>query len=172
MQHTDRVAMACQAQLVNVIAPIATRPGGGAWRQTIFHPFALTARHASGTVLRPAVDSPKVDTAAFGPVDQLLVTATRDEATGELVVFAVNRSRTEPCSLALDLVGLSGGGAAAYRLVEHLTLHDDDPSARNTEAEPDRVRPVAGDATLDGTSLAAVLPPISWHCIRLSEGKH
>ena len=43
MQHADRVSMACQAQLVNVIAPITTRPGGPAWRQTIFHPFALTA---------------------------------------------------------------------------------------------------------------------------------
>ena len=48
MQHTDRVAMACQAQLVNVIAPIMTAPGGPAWRQTIFHPFALTSRYARG----------------------------------------------------------------------------------------------------------------------------
>ena len=36
--------MACLAQLVNVIAPIMTEPGGPAWRQTIFHPFALTSR--------------------------------------------------------------------------------------------------------------------------------
>jgi alpha-N-arabinofuranosidase len=185
MRHTDRVAMACQAQLVNVIAPIATRPGGGAWRQTIFHPFALTARHARGTVLRPAVESPKTDTSAYGPVDQLHLTATRDDETGELVVFAVNRSRTEPCELTLDLVALTDGtaagadggyaagpGPAAYRLVEHLALHDDDPSATNTEDDPERVTPRPGDASLDGSTLRAVLPPISWHCIRLSEGNH
>jgi alpha-N-arabinofuranosidase len=174
MRHTDRVAMACQAQLVNVIAPIATESGGPAWRQTIFHPFALTARHARGTVLRPAVRSDTVDTPAFGRVDQLLVTATLDEDNGDLVVFVVNRSRTEECELTLDLVGLTGapaGGHAAYRLIEHLVLHDDDPSARNTRDEPERVVPQPGNADLDGATLRAVLPPISWHCIRLTEGK-
>ncbi len=44
LRHSDRVTAACQAQLVNVIAPIRTEPGGPAWRQTIFHPFALTSR--------------------------------------------------------------------------------------------------------------------------------
>ena len=61
LRHTDRVAMACQAQLVNVIAPILTEPGGPAWRQTIFHPFALTARHARGTVLQTPLNGPSVD---------------------------------------------------------------------------------------------------------------
>ena len=173
MRHTDRVSMACQAQLVNVIAPIATRPGGAAWRQTIFHPFALTARYAKGTVLRPAVESPTIDTKAFGSVDQLHLTATRDEDSGELVVFAVNRSRTEPCDLSLDLVGAAratDGARPAYRVVEHLALHDDDPAARNTEDHPDRVSPRPGNAAVNGTTLTAALPPISWHCIRLSEG--
>ena len=40
LRHADRVAVACLAQLVNVIAPIMTEPGGPAWRQTTFHPFA------------------------------------------------------------------------------------------------------------------------------------
>jgi alpha-N-arabinofuranosidase len=52
LRHSDRVTAACLAQLVNVIAPIRTEPGGASWRQTIFHPFAITSRHAAGTVLR------------------------------------------------------------------------------------------------------------------------
>ncbi len=36
LKNADRVKIACLAQLVNVIAPIMTRKGGGAWRQTIF----------------------------------------------------------------------------------------------------------------------------------------
>ncbi len=45
LRHADRVGIACQAQLVNVIAPIRTeppaaRPGG----RRIFHPFAQAAR--------------------------------------------------------------------------------------------------------------------------------
>jgi alpha-N-arabinofuranosidase len=173
LQHTDRVSMACQAQLVNVIAPIATRPGGASWKQTIFHPFALTAQHARGTVLRPAVACDTVETKAFGPVDQLVVTATHDPETGDLAVFVVNRSRTETAELTLDVAAAVGGAPTAYALVEHLQVHDDDTSASNTEEHPDRVTPHAGDAAVGGTdrtTLTATLPPTSWHCIRLTEG--
>ena len=53
LRHSDRVTAACQAQLVNVIAPIRTEPGGPAWRQTIFHPFAHDRPAlAKGDVLR------------------------------------------------------------------------------------------------------------------------
>ena len=39
LNHADRVKAASLAQLVNVIAPIMTEPGGRAWRQTIFPPL-------------------------------------------------------------------------------------------------------------------------------------
>ena len=48
LQHSDRVTAACRAQLVNTISSIRSEPGGPAWRQSIFPPFALTARHAQG----------------------------------------------------------------------------------------------------------------------------
>ena len=35
LKNADRVKIACMAQLCNVIAPIMTRAGGGAWAQTI-----------------------------------------------------------------------------------------------------------------------------------------
>ena len=53
LRHADRVAVACVAQLVNVIAPIMTEPGGPAWRQTTFHPFAATSRYASRRRVAP-----------------------------------------------------------------------------------------------------------------------
>jgi alpha-N-arabinofuranosidase len=170
MQHTDRVAAACQAQLVNVIAPIATRPGGAAWRQTIFHPFALTSRHSRGDVLRPVVRSDRISTARYGDVDQLLTTATLDPETGDLVILAVNRSRQDDLRLTLEIAPPLGleGAPAGYVLVEHSQLHDGDPAARNTEAEPDRVVPTSGDATVENRVVRAVLPPVSWHCIRLT----
>jgi len=170
MQHTDRVAAACQAQLVNVIAPIATRPGGSAWRQTIFHPFALTSRHARGDVLRPIVRSDRIDTRAYGQVDQLLTTATLDPETGDIVILAVNRSRTEELALTVEIAPPLAHDSApgGYSVVEHSLIHDDDSTARNTEAEPDRVVPQPGDATLDDRLLRAVLPPVSWHCIRIT----
>lgn len=166
MRHTDRVSMACQAQLVNVIGPILTVPGGAAWRQTIFHPFALTARYARGVVLDLRGDIPVTETTAYGPVDQLWSTATWDEESGDLAVFVVNRSRTTACRLDLDLTGLEANGG--LRLVEHLELHDDDPDATNSEEQPDRVVPRPGGAVLEGGRLRADLPAVSWHCLRLS----
>src|SRR5690606_13469079 len=79
LRHTDRVHAASLAQLVNVIAPIMTEDRGPAWRQTTFHPFALTARHAAGEVLRPAVAAPTVETAQFGEVSAIDLVATRDD---------------------------------------------------------------------------------------------
>ena len=51
LRHADRVTAASLAQLVNVIAPIMTEPGGAAWRQTTFFPFAVTSRLARGVTL-------------------------------------------------------------------------------------------------------------------------
>jgi alpha-L-arabinofuranosidase len=164
LKHADRVAVACQAQLVNVIAPILTEAGGPAWRQTIFHPFALTSRHARGTVLQTPCSTPAISTAQFGETDQVMAVATHDEATREIAVFAVNRSLTEPVVLSVDL-----RFAATMGLTEHLCLADDDPSATNTKDHPDRVVPRPGTSTLADSVLTVQLPPISWHCLRLTQ---
>jgi alpha-N-arabinofuranosidase len=90
LRHSDRVALACLAQLANVIAPIMTEPAGPAWRQPTFHPFAITSRLAAGQVLRVRADSPLLDTARFGEVPSVDAVATYDEETGKLAVFLVN----------------------------------------------------------------------------------
>ncbi|MEV4480947.1 alpha-N-arabinofuranosidase [Micromonospora coxensis] len=164
LRHADRVGVACQAQLANVIAPIRTRTGGPAWRQSIFHPFALTARYARGTVLRTEPVSPDYDTSRYGPVPVLDTVAIHDEKAGELVVLAVNRG-AEDLPLALDLRGLPG-----LRAVEHLGLAaGDDPEAINTEAEPDRVTPRAlPTPTTDGGRCSVLLPAVSWNVLRFT----
>lgn len=162
MRNTDRVSMACQAQLVNIIAPIRSEPNGPAWRQTIFHPFALSSAHAKGVVLDVSADSPMIETPEFGPVPQLWSTATWDEESGSLVVFAANRSLDDSLDLDLKLDAF-----ADLEVVEHLMISEDDHSLTNDEQNPDRVKPREGDAAVDGTRLRASLPAVSWHCIRL-----
>jgi alpha-L-arabinofuranosidase len=160
LRHSDRVAAACQAQLVNVIAPIRTEPGGPAWRQTTFHPFALTSRLARGSVLRVDTASPTHRTARFGDVPVVDAVATHD--AGETVVFAVNRHRSEPVDLTANLSAFGD-----VEVAEAWTLHDADPTATNTQAQPDRVVPRPGEATVEGGRLSAVLPPVSWNAFRL-----
>ncbi|WP_028801315.1 alpha-N-arabinofuranosidase [Streptomyces sp. 142MFCol3.1] len=165
LRHADRVAVACLAQLVNVIAPIRTEPGGACWRQTIFHPFAQAARFATGRVLRTEINGTRIHTDRHGDVTALDAVVTHDETDGSLTVLAVNRAQDRPLKLEAALRGLPGG----YRLEQHLVLTDDDHDAVNTEAEPNRVVPrlVAGaHVTPDGV-LEAELAPVSWNVVRL-----
>ncbi|WP_406329665.1 alpha-N-arabinofuranosidase [Streptomyces sp. NBC_00203] len=162
LRHADRVTVACLAQLVNVIAPIMTEPGGPAWRQTTFFPFAQASRYGRGEVLDVRVDSPTYETKKYGEADLLHATAVRAE-DGSVTVFAVNRSQTEslPLEVGLNRLGLT-------EVVEHSALADADPDARNTLDNPERVtpHPVEGTVLQDGT-LNAVLEPLSWNVIRL-----
>ena len=164
LRHADRVAVACLAQLVNVIAPIMTEPGGPAWRQTTFHPFAATSRYARGDVLRLAIDAPSYETERFGEVPLVDAVATRDDAGA--VLFVVNRSLDATVQLAVDTRPLGGQVAA----VECLQLADADRHASNTAADPDRVRPRAVSLPppdVDG-EIDVPLPPVSWTMVRLA----
>ncbi|WNM34915.1 alpha-N-arabinofuranosidase [Streptomyces sp. Li-HN-5-11] len=163
LRHADRVTVACLAQLVNVIAPIMTEPGGPAWRQTTFFPFAQASKYGRGQVLDVRVDSPTYETEKYGATALLHATAVRAE-DGTVTVFAVNRSRTEPLPLDVALAGLD-----LTSVVEHSALADADPDARNTLADPERVTPhrVEGTTLTDGR-LTAVLEPLSWNMIRLA----
>src|SRR3712207_7355296 len=94
LRHSDRVTAACQAQLVNTISSIRAEPGGPAWRQTTFHPFAQAARLARGEVLQVVVRAPTYPTEKYGEVPVVDAVATHDAETGGLALLAVNRSTT------------------------------------------------------------------------------
>ena len=72
-------------------ACIRTEPGGPAWRQTIFHPFAQTARLARGTALRVEPKGAQHETAVHGLVDTVDAAATWDQESGRIALFLVNR---------------------------------------------------------------------------------
>ncbi|MFI0236250.1 alpha-N-arabinofuranosidase [Streptomyces sp. NPDC016845] len=163
LRHADRVTVACLAQLVNVIAPIMTEPGGPAWRQTTFYPFAQASEYGRGEVLDVRVSGPTYETQRHGTADLLHATAVRAE-DGTVTVFAVNRGQTEPLPLEVALHGL-----ALTEVTEHSVLADADPDARNTLTDPDRVKPHAGTGTsLENGTLKASLEPLSWNVIRLA----
>jgi len=162
LRHADRVRIACLAQLVNVIAPIMTEPGGAVWRQASFHPIALTTKYGQGEVLQVALDSPTYETQRYGEAPLLDATAVRSD--DGLVIFAVNRSQTSPMGVDVDVRSLPSLSAAT-----HTAVADDNPDAVNTALEPERVTPRSlDDPKLDGGRLQVTLPPLSWNMIRLS----
>ncbi|MDI9520150.1 MAG: alpha-N-arabinofuranosidase [Bacillota bacterium] len=162
LRNADRVKIACMAQLVNVIAPIMTRNGGGAWAQTIYWPLMQASKYGRGTALRVMVDSPVYACADYDNIPELDSTATLQD-DGSLSIFAVNRSQKDPITLKADLRSFSG-----LEKYEHSVLHHDDIKAVNTEENPDNVKPVAlKGGVLDNGRLEVVIPPLSWNVIHL-----
>ncbi len=166
LQHSDRVRSASLAQLVNVIAPIMTEPGGPAWRQTTFFPFSITSRLAQGSAVRVPLDAGVFTSSKLGEVATVNAVATIDDDGVSL--FVVNRSTTDAAALRVDLTPLIAALGRDPHVIESHLLHDDDLYAGNTLDEPERVgvRPFADLAVSDG-ALTGSLPPVSWTAIRL-----
>jgi len=162
LRNNDRVAVACQAQLVNSISAIRTEPGGPAWRQSIFHPFALTARNAKGEVLAALPESPSYETARYGEVRMVDSVSTHEPETGSLTVFSVNRSTHDRVELAIDARAFAG-----YQIAEHLMLADEDRRATNSQHQPHRIEPRNAAVEFNRGRANISLPPISWSLLRL-----
>jgi len=166
LQHADRVRSASLAQLVNVIAPIMTEPGGPAWRQTTFFPFSITSRLAQGRALRVPVASSTFASEKLGEVATLNAVATIDDDGVSL--FVVNRSTTDAATLRVDLAPLVRDLGREVDVVESHLLHEDDVYAANTLDDPERVGVRGAEASVDGGSLSITLPAVSWAAVRLA----
>src|SRR5947207_397743 len=99
LRNSDRVRIACLAQLVNVIAPLVTNERG-VLRQSTFYPYAWALKYARGRVLDLRVESETYpitaaglqnDFARNGNVPFVDLVATIDERAGEAAVLMLNR---------------------------------------------------------------------------------
>jgi len=166
LNFAERVRIACLAQIVNVIAPIMTEPGGRAWRQTIYHPFVTASRLGRGIALRCVVSAPRYDCALREGVPIIHLAAVADDE--HLTLFALNRDPTgEPVTLAGTLRGFTG-----LRRARHFVLTGPDLHATNSADDPDRVAIAALETgpTLEGERFTVVLPPFSWNAVRFGPG--
>lgn len=164
LRHADRVKIACLAQLVNVIAPIFTKTGGGAFRQTIFYPFAAMSKYARGNALKPITDCPKYDCKDFTDVPYLESVASYDEENEEIALFVVNRSMEEDVQLDISLLGFEG-----YKAVSFESMDGYDIKKENTfgdESVKMHSNPLPGE---DGKNTVADLKALSFNVIRFKK---
>jgi len=161
LNHADRVSSASLAQLVNVIAPIMTEPGGVAWKQTTFFPFAVTSRLAGATALTTRIVSDTYESSVHGTVN-LVDSAVTSDVSGTSV-FLVNRGVSASSTVTIDISALG-----AVLVVEAVALYDDDIHAANTLASPERVQLREIDSTIADGTLTIELPPVSWAALRLT----
>src|SRR6266581_6478109 len=120
LRHSDRVRLACLAQLVNVIAPLMTNETG-VLRQTIYYPYAWALGNARGNVLSLIPEGPTYEVArpgrpveaggaaisGLGPVPYLDMAATFDPAGRTATLFVLNRDLEDPRELQVDWQGVT-----------------------------------------------------------------
>jgi len=87
--------------------------------------------------------------------------ATWDEAAASGAVFLVNRDPEAATTVTVDLGRLGDG----VRAGDSVLLHDEDRHARNTLAEPERVRLRPLDVTTSAGVATLTLPPVSWAAV-------
>jgi alpha-N-arabinofuranosidase len=165
LKHADRVKIACQAQLVNVIAPIMTEKGGKSWRQTIFYPYLHASVYGRGISLHTLTDSPKHDTKEYTDVPDLESVAVWNPENDEITIFAVNRSISSSLLLECDCRSFEG-----YQIREHIVLESSEHQSSNTSENSSRVVPHSrGNATINDGMIHAQISSLSWNVIRLAK---
>lgn len=166
MKHSDRVKMACLAQLVNVIAPIMTEENGPAWKQTIYYPYLHASKYGRGIALQPVLSSPKHDTIDFTDVTDIESIAVYNEENNEVTIFAVNRNLQEEIILTCDVKSFND-----YKIIEHIVLENNDMKIVNSP-KSEAVTPKCVDRSeLNDGILTSSLGKASWNVIRLGKSK-
>ncbi len=171
LRRSDRVRIACLAQIINVIAPLMTNDDG-VLRQTIYYPYAWALKYAVGRVLDPLVESDTYPISADGlrpdfarddEVPFLDVAVTLDDRHGQAAVFVLNRDLDGERELLLDWLD-----PEPRRVLACETLTGDDLKAVNTFEAPNRVAPRPLDAPEPGRTMTLKLPPASYTVLNLA----
>ena len=172
LRNSDRVRVACLAQLVNVIAPLVTNRTT-VLRQSIYYPYAWALRYARGQALDVRVESETYPIRAaglqadFARTDQVPfvdIVATHDAAAKQLCVLMLNRDVDGEREAALEW----GGGVTPARVLACETLTGPDLKAVNTFEQPRRVEPQRLDAPLAAERMVFKLPARSYTVARLA----
>jgi len=140
IRNSDRVKIACLAQLVNVIAPIMTN-SNGLFRQTIFYPYAWGIQYGRGNALNVLVESSSYEVKKVKGLDQapyIDVAGTRNSSDGSISLFILNRDLTK----AHD-VEVVWEDQAPAKVLNASVLTGDDLKAVNSFQSPQKVAPQA-----------------------------
>ena len=164
LKHSDRVKVACMAQLVNVIAPIMTEKNGPAWKQTIYYPYLHASKYGRGIALQSVISSPKHDTIDFTDVNDIESIAVYNEENEEVTIFAVNRNLNDAINLECDVRSFEG-----YKIIEHIVLENNDMKAVNSVLKESITPKKVDRSVLSEGIMTSQLSKASWNVIRLGK---
>ena len=176
LRHSDRVKLACLAQLVNVIAPLMTNETG-VLRQTIYYPYAWGLHYARGSALSLAPEGPTYNVPHLGrPIEEggtpmpglgevpyLDVAATFDAAAKTATLLVLNRDLEKPRELQVEWREITPTKVTAAQVVTGTDL-----KATNTFEAPKRVIPQTLEAPAAGSRMTFQLPARSYSVVTVS----
>ncbi|MCL1858287.1 MAG: alpha-N-arabinofuranosidase [Oscillospiraceae bacterium] len=158
IRHSDRVKVACQAQLVNVIAPILTN-NDTLIKQTIFYPYLHASLFGRGTALQTLVECDKYECPEYTDVPYIDSIAV--ENNSGVTVFAVNRSNEE-VTLELKSENYKCANNPA-----HTAMYETDNFAVNTFDTPLNIQPKNITGIINENNIIKTkLNPVSWNVIQ------
>jgi alpha-N-arabinofuranosidase len=165
LRQSERVRIACLAQIINVIAPLVTNETG-VLRQSTFYPYAWALQYARGRVLDLRVESEtyritaaglRADFARNDQVPFIDVAATIDPQNGQVCVLILNRDLESEREFILEWRDVT-----PTRVLACQTLTGTDLKAFNTFEQPQRVAPQTLEAPAVGTRMTFKLPARSY----------
>ena len=176
MRHSNRVKVACLAQLVNVIAPIMTNENG-IMRHSIYYPYAWALKYAQSRALSIFQEGPSYEVASlgqpiesfglaapgFGDVQYLDVMATLDPEKKTAAIFVLNRDLEKARDLEILWRDLTPGRVTSFE-----TITGPDLKAGNTFEDPKRVTPQTLETPRVGSKMSLSLPARSYSVLSLS----
>ena len=171
LRNSDRVHVACLAQLVNVIAPLVAHENG-VLRQSTYYPYAWALRRARGRVLDLRVESEtypikaaglQADLARNADVPFVDVVATLDEPNGQACVLMLNRDLDTEREIALAWEDVT-----PTRVLACETITGPDLKAFNTIEQPGRVAPQRLDPPAPASRMTFKLPARSYTVAQLA----
>jgi alpha-N-arabinofuranosidase len=171
LRNSDRVRVACLAQLVNVIAPLVTNETS-VLRQSTYTPYSWALRYARGRVLDVSVEAEtypitgaglQADVARNDQVPFVDLVATHDAQNRQASVLMLNRDLDGDREVVLEW-----GELTPTRVLACETLTGADLKAFNTFAQPHTVAPKRLEPPAPGTRMAFKLPSRSYTVAQLA----
>jgi alpha-L-arabinofuranosidase len=156
IRHAASVKMANLAQIVNVIAPIFTKPDG-LFLQTIFFPFEIISSTCGPQALDLWWEGETFSAAGYQGLRLLDVSGTLNKTAKKVVFYVVNRSaeKAQEAQIKLDEGRFTGK-------IQVYTVNGSDIKAENSFEKPEQVISRESQLTIDGASFKYTFEPHSF----------
>ena len=164
IRHAASVKMANLAQIVNVIAPVMTRPDG-LLLQSTFYPFEIYSQQAGARALDLHWEGDTFQGGDQPGLRTLDVSGTLDEDESRVTLFVVNRSLDRAAETEIQCQQGQFGGRGTATIV-----NGTGPKAANSWEDPNQVVSREESLAPDGLALHYAFEPHSVTAIRLEIG--